>query len=40
MFDKYKLRVGALFFEINEQIKLNANNVIKADFTPAYAVAA
>jgi hypothetical protein len=35
------LRVGELFSVINGQIKLNANNVIEADFAPrAYAVAA
>lgn len=34
-------RVGELFSVINGQIKLNANNVIEADFAPrAYAVAA
>ena len=40
MFGGHRLRVRALFSVINEQNKLNANNVIKADFTPAYAVAA
>ena len=41
MFGECKLRVRALFSVINEQNKLNANNnVIKANFAPAYAVAA
>ena len=36
-----KLRVRALFSVINEQIKLNANNVIEGNFAPrAYALAA
>ena len=36
-----RLRVRALFTVINEQTKLNAkNNVIEANFAPAYAVAA
>jgi len=38
--DISKLRVGALFSVINEQNKLNGNNVIKADFGRAYALAA
>ena len=41
MFGECKLRVRELFSVINEQNKLNANNnVIKANFAPAYAVAA
>ena len=41
MFGENRLRVGELFSVINGQIKLNANNVIEADFAPrAYAVAA
>jgi len=35
-----RLRVGELFSVINGQNKLNANNIVEADFTPAYAVAA
>ncbi len=39
--DEYKLRVRALFSVINEHSKLNAkDNVIKADFSRAYALAA
>ena len=42
MFGENRLRVRALFSVINEQNKLNAerNNVIEANFAPAYAVAA
>ena len=42
MFGGNRLRVRALFSVINEQNKLNAkrNNVIEANFAPAYAVAA
>ena len=35
-----RLRVRALFTVINEQNKLNANNVVEADFSRAYAKAA
>ena len=37
---RFGLRVRALFPLINEQNKLNANNVIKADFSRAQALAA
>ena len=41
MFGENRLRVRALFSVINEQNKLNAkNNVIEADFSRAYALAA
>lgn len=42
MFGENRLRVRALFTVINEQNKLNAknDNVIKADFSRAYALAA
>ena len=40
MFGENRLRVRALFSVINEQNKLNANNVIKADFSRANALAA
>ena len=40
MFGENRLRVRALFSVINEQNKLNANNVIKADFSRAQALAA
>jgi len=40
MFGENRLRVRALFTVINEQNKLNANNVIKADFSRAAALAA
>ena len=41
MFGWDRLRVRALFSVINEQNKLNAkNNVIEADFSRAYALAA
>jgi len=40
MFGGNRLRVRELFSVINGQNKLNANNVIEADFAPAYAVAA
>ena len=40
MIGENKQRVGELFSVINGQNKLNANNVIKADFTRAAAIAA
>jgi len=40
MFGENRLRVRALFSVINEQNKLNADNVIKADFPRAAALAA
>jgi hypothetical protein len=40
MFGENRLRVGELFSVINGQNKLNANNVIKADFSRAAALAA
>ena len=40
MFGENRLRVRALFSVINERNKLNANNVIKADFSRANALAA
>jgi len=40
MFGENRLQVRALFTVINEQNKLNANNVIKADFSRAAALAA
>ncbi len=40
MFGENRLRVRELFPLINEQNKLNANNVIKADFSRAQALAA
>lgn len=39
--DLSKLRVGALFFDKNEQLKTNANNVVEGNFAPrAHALAA
>ena len=40
MFGENRLHVGALFSVINEQNKLNADNVIEADFSRAVAKAA
>jgi len=41
MFGGNRLRVGELFSVINGQNKLNADNVIEANFAPkAYALAA
>jgi hypothetical protein len=40
MFGENRLRVGELFSVINGQNKLNADNVIEADFSRAVAKAA